>query len=455
MESIFLILIFALIVALIIIVLMKNRDRGSDLKIEDINKSQEDFIARINVAHEKEMTLLRENFNAQKSDMKADFADRIARIEESSERRIAEMKKEFDRQNKEMEARHKEQIEAMQAKTAMEFQNISQQILDSRTKALSETNNSQLDAILTPLKERIESFNTLVRTAYADENASRKGLKEQIDILINLNKDLGQEAHNLTTALKGNSKTQGDWGEMMLQTLLQQAGLEEGIHYETQVTRDENGNLLKSEDGSASLRPDVVINLPDNKKMIVDSKVSLNAFVEYTSCEDDEQRKEFGKKHLESVRKHIKELGEKNYPASLKNSCKHVLMYVPIENAYTLAMRLDNTLWKDAYNMNVAIVSPTHLFSVVQIISQLWTQDAQNKNVMKIADEGGKLYDKLTSFCTQFKKIEENLTRAKASYDDAYKTLAEGRGNVISKAENMKRLGAKAAKILPITSDED
>jgi DNA recombination protein RmuC len=118
-------------------------------------------------------------------------------------------------------------------------------------------------------------------------------------------------------------------------------------------------------------------------------------------------------------------------------------------------MRLDNTLWKDAYNMNVAIVSPTHLFSVVQIISQLWTQDAQNKNVMKIADEGGKLYDKLTSFCSQFKKIEENLTRAKASYDDAYKTLAEGRGNVISKAENMKRLGAKASKILPITSDED
>lgn len=459
MESIILVLIIVLILAIFVAVFValsiRKRDKGDSINIDDINKSQVDFIARINATHEKEMALLRENFSEQKSEMKADFAERIARMEDASERRVEEMRKEFARQNRELETRYNQQMEAVQKQSAMEFQNISQQILDSKAKTLSDANNSQLDAILTPLKERIENFNTLVRDSYAKENASRQGLKEQIDVLMNLNKDIGQEARNLTTALKGNSKTQGDWGEMMLQTLLQQGGLEEGIHYEIQVTRDENGNVLKSEDGASSLRPDVVINLPDSKKLIVDSKVSINAFVEYCSCEDEDKRNALGKQHLESVKRHIKELGEKNYPASMNNACEHVLMYVPIENAYSLAMQLDNTLWKYAYEKKVAIVSPTHLFSVVQIISQLWTQDAQNKNVMKIAEEGGKLYDKLSKFCEHFKKISENLEKAKTSYDDAYKALTSGRGNVISKAENMKKLGAKATKTLPITSEED
>lgn len=367
---------------------------------------------------------------------------------ESANRQIDLLNQQHARQMEALTAKYEKQNEALRKEMMLQFNVLASDVLRKNSESLKAANSEQIDALLRPLKENIESFRTMVNDGYVKENSSRKLLELQIERLVKLNETIGEEARNLTSALKGNTKVQGDWGEMILETLLENAGLERGINFETQLTRDGSGKVLKNDDGKL-LRPDVLIKLPDNHSVIVDSKVSLTAFVDYCNAEDEKVRIVAGKKHLQSVYSHIDELHSKMYQNNLKGASDYVMMFIPNESAYIVAVQLDINLWKYAYDRGVIIVSPTHLFSVMSIVSQLWRQDNQNKNAMLIADRGGKLYDKLVLFLDSFEKVGKSIDDAMTSYHKSFNQLRTGKGNVLRQAEDMKNLGAKASKSLP------
>lgn len=367
---------------------------------------------------------------------------------ESLNRQIDLLTRQHARQIEMLTAKYEQQNEALRQEMMLQFNVLASDVLKRNSESLKEANSEQIDALLRPLKENIESFKKTISEGYVKETSSRKLLEVQIERLVKLNETIGEEARNLTSALKGNSKVQGDWGEMILETLLENAGLERGINFETQLTRDSGGNVLKNEEGKV-LRPDVLIKLPDNHSIIVDSKVSLTAFVDYCNAEDENVRIVAGKKHLQSVYAHIDELHAKMYQNNLKGAADYVMMFIPNESAYIAAVQLDINLWKYAYERGVIIVSPTHLFSVMSIVSQLWRQDKQNRNAMLIAERGGKLYDKLVLFMDSFEKVGKSIDDAMTSYNKSFNQLRTGKGNVLRQAEDMKALGAKASKSLP------
>lgn len=369
-------------------------------------------------------------------------------IIESLNRQIDLLTRQHARQIEMLTAKYEQQNEALRQEMMLQFNVLASDVLKRNSESLKEANSEQIDALLRPLKENIESFKKTISEGYVKETSSRKLLEVQIERLVKLNETIGEEARNLTSALKGNSKVQGDWGEMILETLLENAGLERGINFETQLTRDSGGNVLKNDEGKL-LRPDVLIKLPDNHSIIVDSKVSLTAFVDYCNAEDENVRIVAGKKHLQSVYAHIDELYAKMYQNNLKGAADYVMMFIPNESAYIAAVQLDINLWKYAYERGVIIVSPTHLFSVMSIVSQLWRQDKQNRNAMLIAERGGKLYDKLVLFMDSFEKVGKSIDDAMTSYNKSFNQLRTGKGNVLRQAEDMKNLGAKASKSLP------
>ncbi len=369
-------------------------------------------------------------------------------IIESLNRQIDLLTRQHARQIEMLTAKYEQQNEALRQEMMLQFNVLASDVLKRNSESLKEANSEQIDALLRPLKENIESFKKTISEGYVKESSSRKLLEVQIERLVKLNETIGEEARNLTSALKGNSKVQGDWGEMILETLLENAGLERGINFETQLTRDSGGNVLKNDEGKL-LRPDVLIKLPDNHSIIVDSKVSLTAFVDYCNAEDENVRIVAGKKHLQSVYAHIDELYAKMYQNNLKGAADYVMMFIPNESAYIAAVQLDINLWKYAYERGVIIVSPTHLFSVMSIVSQLWRQDKQNRNAMLIAERGGKLYDKLVLFMDSFEKVGKSIDDAMTSYNKSFNQLRTGKGNVLRQAEDMKALGAKASKSLP------
>lgn len=442
MDSVSLILniiLFLTVVILIAVVIKRtsaNRRNDTGHEIEEKHRNDE-LLKAIGESHRREMEEMRTRYAEQRSEMKEDFNNRLA-----------EIRMNFDRQRDDDRQRHKEEMETLRRETLNQYKTLSQEVLSANAESLKQQNNDQMETIMRPLKDRLEQFNKLVMDSYGKENASRQSLCDQVTKLIELNRTIGEEARNLTLALKADPKQQGDWGENILETLLEEAGLEKGIHFNVQVTRNERGEVLRNEEGKGQ-RPDVVVNLPDSRKLVIDSKVSLTAFTEYHACDDPEQRKILARRHLDSVRKHINELANASYQKTIENSADHLLMFIPMENAYLLAMQTDRDLWKYAYDRHIAIVSPTHLLSVMHIISQLWTQDSQNRNVLKIAEEGGKLYDKLSRFCEEFIKIDKSLESTRKAYDDAFKHLTTGRGNVISRAENLRGLGAKVSKTIP------
>ena len=369
-------------------------------------------------------------------------------IIESLNRQIDLLNQQHARQIEMLTAKYEKQNESLRREMMLQFNVLASDVLKRNSESLKEANSEQIDALLRPLKENIESFKKTISEGYVKESSSRKLLEVQIERLVKLNETIGEEARNLTSALKGNSKVQGDWGEMILETLLENAGLERGINFETQLTRDSGGNVLKNDEGKL-LRPDVLIKLPDNHSIIVDSKVSLTAFVDYCNAEDENVRIVAGKKHLQSVYAHIDELYAKMYQNNLKGAADYVMMFIPNESAYIAAVQLDINLWKYAYERGVIIVSPTHLFSVMSIVSQLWRQDKQNRNAMLIAERGGKLYDKLVLFMESFEKVGKSIDDAMTSYNKSFNQLRTGKGNVLRQAEDMKALGAKASKSLP------
>lgn len=321
-----------------------------------------------------------------------------------------------------------------------EFENIAAKILEEKSRKFTEQNKTNLDTILNPLKEKIKDFEDKVTKAYSAEAAERNTLKGVIMNLADMNKKISEEANNLARALKGDSKKQGDWGEFRLEVILEKAGLVKGIHYHSQeVFREEDGSLKK---------PDFVINLPESKNLVVDSKVSLNAYLSYSQSDNEEEKSIFLKKHFESMENHIKELNEKNYSKLYGiNSPDYVLMYVPIEPAFSLAVERNPDLFLWALEKkNVVLVTSSTLLATLSTVSFIWQQDKLKRNHLEIADTAGKLYEKFVGFTNDLIMVGNKMDDAKKVYAEAMKKLSDGRGNLVSQAEKIKQLGAKVDK---------
>lgn len=342
-----------------------------------------------------------------------------------------------------------EEKERLSKESEIRFQNIANEILTHNSRIFKEQNETRLSEILTPLKENIEQFKKTINDSYSNEARERFSLQERIKELIELNQSISKEAKDLTTALKGNSKVQGDWGEMILENILEKSGLEKGREYEVQVTTDENGKTLRNDVGTA-LRPDVVVNYPGDRRVVIDSKVSLSAYVNYINSETPEEQETYAKQHLASVRNHIAELRDKKYQDYVGGGkTDFVMMFIPNEAAYITAMQLDCKLWQDAYDVRVLLVSPTQLISALRLVAQLWSHDRQTRNAIEIAKAGGNMYDKFVGFIDDMYKIEKSIRQAHDNYHNAMNKLHEGKGNLVSYAEKMRTLGAKASKSLP------
>lgn len=356
-------------------------------------------------------------------------------------------------------ARLKEKIGNVEAfnnsvreETKAQFKSLAADIFSSQSEKFKEANETRLSEILNPLKEDIKDFKRRVDDTYMNSSKERTLLGEQMKRLMELNVSIGKEARDLTEALSGNTKVQGDWGEMVLETILVKSGLVEGENYFVQRTKNDDGTQIKNDD-NGRLRPDVVVALPDKKCIVIDSKVSLTAYVNYINADNEDDRQRFGKAHLLSVRSHLKELETKRYQDFVgvgnDDRIDYVLMFIPNEHAYMAAMTLDNNLWMEAYEKRVVIISPAHVISTLRLIAQLWTRDKQTKNALKIAEEGGKLYDKFVGFVNDMQTIEQSLGKASEAYASAMSKLHTGRGCIVSKVENLKKLGAKTSKTLP------
>ncbi len=330
------------------------------------------------------------------------------------------------------------ELEQLNKTLTLEFRNIASTILEEKTRSFSEHNKSSLDAILTPLKERIEEFKKQVETTYEKESRDTLSLKDEVKRLSELNTRISEEANNLTRALKGDTKTQGNWGEFILEKILERSGLEKEREYKVQVA-------TKNVDGE-SIRPDVVVYLPDNKHIIIDSKVSLTAYEAFVNANDDE-REQFKKDHILSLRNHVKQLGDKNYQtAETLNSPELVLMFVPIEASFGIAVQADKELFNFAWDKKIVIVSPSTLLATLVTISSLWKQEKQTKNAIDIAVRSGALYDKFVGFIEDLKEVGKQIDKSKESYKGAMSKLYEGKGNIVRSIETLKTLGAKTTK---------
>jgi DNA recombination protein RmuC len=327
-------------------------------------------------------------------------------------------------------------------KFSASFESLANRILEEKSQRFTEQNKANIGQILEPLRTKIHEFQAKVEEVYVQEGKDRSALAEQVKQLMGLNQQLSQEANNLTLALKGSSKTQGNWGEMVLERVLEDCGLRKDLDYLMRPT-------YTKEDGSR-VQPDAVIHLPENRNLVSDAKVSLVAYDEYTSADNEAARVIAVQRHVASVRNHINALSGSNYQSieELK-SLDFVMMFVPIEPAFILAVANDGRLWQDAWQKNVLLVSPSSLLFVVRIVANLWRQELQKRSVQEIVKRGADLYDKLVGFVEDLKTLGQRLAQARDSYDSAYSKLYSGKGNVIRRAEMLKELGVKPLKTLP------
>ncbi len=336
----------------------------------------------------------------------------------------------------------KEDIEKLQEKFSKDFEILASKILEDKSAKFTAKNKENIQQILHPLQEKIQSFEKKVEESHKESIDRHAALREQIFGLKDLNKQMSKDAENLTKALKGDSKKQGDWGEFQLETILEKAGLHKEIHYTTQGGfRDESDNLKK---------PDFIINLPDNKHLIIDSKVSLTGYDKYYNAENKGSESIGLKNHIISIRKHIKELGAKNYTELYGiNSPDYVLMFVPIEPALMLVLQNDHNLYLDALDKNVVLVSTSTLLATLSTVASIWKQEDQKRNVFEIARQAGALYDKFEGLVQDLLKVGKQINASQDSYKAAMNKLSDGKGNLITRVETLKKLGAKTKKSLP------
>ena len=342
----------------------------------------------------------------------------------------------------------KQEIEELGKKFNMEFENIANKILETKGEKFTELNRNNLKAILEPLGENITEFKKHVSEVYDKESKERFSLGEHVKELALLNKVISEEAHNLTRALKGESKTQGDWGQMILENILEKSGLRKDQEYflEYQLM-DEDGKPLRSESENKKMRPDVVIKYPDNRNVIIDSKVSLNAFTRLVACTDSDQQKVELSSHVSAIKNHILSLSTKGYD-DYNKSLDFVMMFIPSEPAYIAALQYDSNLWNFAYEKRILLLSPTNLITSLKLIVDLWKREYQNQNALEIAERGAKLYDKFVGFVDNLHGVGEHLDRALDKYEHAFKQLSTGNDNLVLQATKLKNLGLKTKKDL-------
>lgn len=343
---------------------------------------------------------------------------------------------------------HKKDLEQVHEQFKNQFKVLANEILEEKTSKFTHQNQINIKQILDPLGERIKEFNKKVEETYNTEMKERVTLQEQIRGLTELNQRMSIEANNLTKALKGESKVQGNWGEIILERILEKSGLQKDREYRVQVSG--------SNDQGRKIQPDVIIDLPDQRHLVVDSKVSITAFERYTSAESETERESALKEHIQSVRSHVKGLSEKNYHTMYGiNTPDFVLMFIPVEPAFSLAIQNDPSLYNEAMDRNIVLVSPSTLLAILATISSMWKHENRTKNAMEIAEQGGRLFDKLVSFAEDLAGIGNRLQQTQTVYDQAMTKLKTGRGNLVGRARKLQELGVKATKSLPAEFRDD
>lgn len=325
-----------------------------------------------------------------------------------------------------------------------QFENLAQKIFEEKSQKFTEQNHKNISAVLDPIKERLREFQTKIETSHAQEQVERGFLRGEVTKLIELNKTMSVEAHNLTKALKGENKTQGNWGELILENILERSGLRKGEEYNSQGA----GLGLTNDDGS-KIQPDIIVNLPDGKHIIVDSKMTLIAYEQYSSAETPEDEERYAKLHVDSLKRHIDGLSEKKYHTTDKLiSPDFVLLFMPLEPAFALAFKNKPEIFQYAWDRNIAVVSPTTLLATLRTVSTLWKQDRRVKNALEIAERGGRLYEKFAGLLKDLQNLGDKLESAQGAHRDTIKKLSEGKGNLIDQVEELKALGAKTEKHL-------
>jgi DNA recombination protein RmuC len=398
-------------------------------------------------AHLNQLQLQKEQFERERNTFEKQL--QVTHLEKESIRTekdslaIQLSKKEVDFEN--LWERHKEQkneITELQEKFTKEFENLANKILEEKSAKFTEQNSENMKNILMPLQDKIQGFEKKVEQTHKESIDYHAALRQQIIGLSEMNAQMSKETLNLTKALKGDSKMQGNWGELVLERVLEKSGLEKGREYEVQqsFTNSEGNRVL----------PDVVINLPDGKKMIVDSKVSLVAYERWINEESEILKVDFLKEHVHSIKRHVEQLGNKNYHDLYQiESPDFVLLFIPIEPAFAIALNEDSTLYNKAFDRNIVIVTPTTLLATLRTIDSMWTNQKQQENAFEIARQAGALYDKFEGFVTDLVRIGNKIKDTKTEYESAMSKLVDGRGNLISSVEKLKKMGAKAKKSLP------
>jgi len=441
-------LIASIVILLIAVLLFLKRPAGSGMSSEKFSQlNNENTSLRISLAKAEEravgLTLERDKADRQLQEERERYDHLTTRLNNElllEKNRVAKAEEQLIAQRQRL-ADQEAAIREIQQKFQLEFQNIANKLLDEKSQKFIETNRTSMDILLNPLKENIKAFEEKVDKVYNMEAAERNTLKGVITQLMDLNKMISSEAQNLTKALKGDNKKQGNWGEVILERVLERSGLVKDREYRLQASlTDPEGNRLQ---------PDAIIDLPDEKHLIIDSKVSLIAYERLVNCETEEERKLYSKAHVESIRGHVLNLSSKNYHDLYQvNSPDFVLLFVPIESSFSFAVQIDAELFSDAWDKRVVIVSPSTLLATLRTIASIWKQERQNRNVLEIASLSGKMYDKFVGFISDMEGIGKNIRLSQNAYDSAISKLTEGNGNLTKTAEKIKGLGAKANKQL-------
>lgn len=400
-------------------------------RAREISEEKASAEAKLSESEEKSATAERE-LVAARSEMK-NLQDKL---------NDANAARDEDRRIREEEKKREESFRAEVKKNSLlEFKELANKIFEEKSNRFSETNRESIETLLKPLSERLSSFNKTVQETKENSIRERATIKTQIENLVKQTQSVSKEAANLAKALKGDSTVQGDWGEMVLATILERSGLQKNVHYFVQES-------VKMPDGKSG-RLDVLLRLPDSRTIIIDSKVSLTAYEKFLNSDDSAVQESARKEHCLSVKKHIDELAAKKYEQTQSDTLDFVVLFMPVETAYLLAMQSDPNLWNYAYNKHILMVSPTNLIACIKLISDIWRREAQSKNAEEIAKQGEKLYEKFIGFAESFGKVGSGLKSAQDAYDKALGQLKSGQGNLTAQAQKLLNLGVKSAKSLP------